>query len=59
MFNKLGNFISGIFKGKNITDETLETLEDTLLQADISFEIVDEILQEIKKIKIDIYFKTL
>ena len=53
MFNKLGNFISGIFKGKNITNETLETLEDTLLQADISFEIVDEILQEIKKTKID------
>lgn len=31
----------------------METLEDTLLAADISFEIADEILQEIKKIKID------
>ena len=54
MFNKLGNFISGIFKNKIINNETLETLEDTLLQADISFEIVDEILQKIKKIKIEV-----
>ena len=53
MFNKLGNFISGIFKAHTVTNEAMETLEDTLLTADISFEIVDEILQEIKKTKID------
>ena len=52
MFGILGNKISSLFSKKNIiNEEMLERLEELLITSDISFDIVTEIIEDLKKIK--------
>ncbi len=47
--NKIANAFSALSKKSYLEDQDLEKLEESLIEADISYDIVDDIIEHLKK----------